>query len=208
MFTGIIEELGTVENTSSARLEIKASVIAADSALGDSVAVNRVCLTISKKSTDVLAFDVMERTRAVSGLGSLKKGDSVNCERAARPSTFLGGHIVQGHVDGTGTVRSIKKENNSTALTIAAPADLLNGMIEKGAVAVDGISLTIAELSSDSFTISLIPTTLESTTLGSKKAGDIVNIETDVLGKYVKKYVQAAGSGSVTEDLLKRTGFM
>ncbi len=208
MFTGIIEELGVVHSVSPARLEVQAPIIAAGSAFGDSVAVNGVCLTISKKSKDMLAFDVMERTRAVSGLGTLKVGASVNCERAARPSSFLGGHIVQGHVDGTGTIRSIKKEAASTIMSIAVPSVLLEGLLAKGSVAVDGVSLTIADLFADSFSVSLIPTTMESTTLGQRKVGDAVNIETDVLGKYVKKYVQGAGSGAVTEDLLKRTGFM
>jgi len=206
MFTGIIEETGIIEKISSSKMTVRAPKVAASCALGQSIAINGVCLTVSELKAPHISFDVMEQTVRSSTLGKLRSGDNVNMEQAARPDSFLGGHIVQGHVDGVGKVSSMIKQPHSTLITITVDAYLTENMIEKGSVALDGVSLTLSEVKRDMFTVSLIPTTLKETILGTKKVGDSVNIETDIIGKYVKKYV--AGAKGVTEDLLKRTGFM
>lgn len=208
MFTGIIEELGTVQENAHDRLKIAAPLIATGAALGHSVAVNGVCLTVAAIEKIVLVFDVMGTTTTLSDVSRLKKGTRVNLERAARPDTFMGGHIVQGHVDGVGKVRSITKGTASTLMTITTSRELLSGMVALGSIAIDGVSLTIASLAGDTFTVSLIPTTLKETILGALKVGDTVNIETDIIGKYVKKYVQQSSMRGVSEDLLKKSGFI
>ena len=207
MFTGIIEEIGSVEENVNNVLKVRAPKVAAGIERGHSVAVNGVCLTVSSIAKDLMSFEVMERTAELSGLLQLARGSRVNLERAARPDSFLGGHIVQGHVDGIGTVQKLQKTAHSVLMTVRVTKELSADMVAKGSVAVDGASLTIAELSGDTFTVSLVPTTLSDTVLGQKKIGDTVNIETDILGKYAKKYLGKTSAG-VTEELLKKTGFM
>ena len=191
-FTGLVADLGTVRAVDrsdlGARLEIEGAV-AAELREGDSVAVNGVCLTAASVLDGTFAADVMAETLRRSSLGALAPGAPVNLELPLRASDRLGGHVVQGHVDGTGTVREVADEGIARVVTIAAAPDVLRYLVEKGSVAVDGISLTVAGLGPDWFSVSLIPETLERTTLGAAQPGRVVNIEVDVLAKYVERLV-------------------
>ena len=210
MFTGIVEELGTVvslkRGSKSAVLTIKGDQIFEDLKLGDSVAVNGVCLTATHMSGKTFQADVMNETFNRSSLGTLKKGDVVNLERAMAADGRFGGHIVAGHIDGTGTIRSMQPEGNAVLVTISAAPKLLRYVVEKGSIAIDGISLTVAKVSHTDFTVSLIPHTGEETTLLKHRSGEIVNLETDIIGKYVEKLMQPK-SGGVTMELLQQNGF-
>jgi riboflavin synthase len=188
MFTGLVQSLGTVEEAAGGRLRVRADL--EDLAPGDSVAVNGVCLTATEAAAGGFSADVMEETLRRSSLGRLGPGDPVNLELPLRASDRLGGHVVQGHVDGLGEVREIRHEGIARLVTVAADPDLLRYVVPKGSIAVDGVSLTVADLGDDAFTVSLIPETLERTTLGSAHAGDAVNLEVDVLAKYVERLVQ------------------
>jgi riboflavin synthase len=188
MFTGLVQSLGTVEEAAGGRLRVRAAI--AELAPGDSVAVNGVCLTATEVASDAFAADVMEETLRRSSLGRLAPGDPVNLELPLRPSDRLGGHVVQGHVDGLGEVRELREEGFARLVTVAADPALLRYVVPKGSIAVDGVSLTVADLADDAFTVSLIPETLERTTLGTAEAGDAVNLEVDVLAKYVERLVQ------------------
>jgi riboflavin synthase len=172
------------------RLEVD-TPLAAELAAGDSIAVNGVCLTALEPSPDGFAADVMPETLRRSSLGPLAAGDEVNVELALRASDRLGGHMVQGHVDGTGTVEEVREEGFSRVVRVAAPADLLRYVVEKGSIAVEGVSLTVSAVDDDAFEVSLIPETLERTTLGSAATGRAVNLEVDLLAKYVEKSVRA-----------------
>ena len=185
MFTGLISQTGRVEK-SGTRLAVK-TPLAAELEKGDSVAVNGVCLTAVAIEADRFEADVMEETLVRSSLGRLEPGDSVNLELALRVGDRLGGHFVQGHVDSTGHVVSIEQREHSRVLQIGAPPEILRYVVEKGSIAVDGVSLTVVGVDGQAFTVSLIPETLERTTLGSVVEGDPVNLEVDMLAKYAVK---------------------
>jgi riboflavin synthase len=193
VFTGIVRELGrvqAVENGETVRLRLEAPATAADVAVGDSVSLNGVCLTATEVSDGLLTFDAVQETLRRSTLGRLETGVGVNVEPALRAGEPLGGHLVQGHVDGVGRVRSADGET----LEIEAPPDVLRYCVEKGSVAIDGVSMTIASLGDGSFSVAVVPHTREVTTLGALKEGDEVNLEADVLAKYVEKLLQARGT--------------
>jgi riboflavin synthase len=193
MFTGIIEELGEVTRLDwhgeGAVVAVRGPMVTADAAPGDSIAVNGVCLTVVTVDGDAFTADVMKETFDRTALGSVAVGEPVNLERAATMSTRLGGHIVQGHVDGVGTVRSRVHGDRWDDVRVSLPAELNRYVVEKGSIGVDGISLTVAAVDDESFTVSLIPTTLALTTLGHKEPGALVNLEVDVIAKYVEKMV-------------------
>lgn len=187
MFTGIIEEIGTVKSIKSKAITIEADKIFGDLKLGDSVAVNGTCLTVSSFSNKIFNADITSETLNRTNLGDLKSGFKVNLERALTLNGRLGGHIVSGHVDGIGIIKNISQNSKDIILTVEVPFDLMKYIIEKGSVAVDGISLTIAEVNKNNFSIALIPHTFKETSLYYKKEGDKVNIENDIIGKYVEK---------------------
>ncbi|WP_416974662.1 riboflavin synthase [Streptomyces sp. 4F14] len=191
MFTGIVEELGeitAVENLGdSSRFRLRGPVVTDGAKHGDSIAVNGVCLTVVEHEGDEFTADVMAETLDRSSLGALAVGSRVNLERPMAVGARLGGHIVQGHVDGTGQVLARTPSENWEIVKVSLPADLARYVVEKGSITVDGISLTVVEAGADFFTVSLIPTTLELTTLGRKQPGDPVNLEVDVVAKYVER---------------------
>lgn len=186
MFTGLVAGRGVVRSIEDGRLEIS-SELAAELAAGDSIAVNGVCLTAVDPNPDGFAADVMPETLRRSSLGPLGPGDEVNLELPLRASDRLGGHVVQGHVDGTGTVEAVREEGRSRVLRIGATGELLRYVVEKGSIAVDGVSLTVSAVDAEAFEVSLVPETLERTTIGSAAPGRTVNLEVDVLAKYVEK---------------------
>jgi riboflavin synthase len=193
MFTGIVRELGTVEsldgNAEGARLRVRAPLTAESAAVGDSVALNGVCLTVVERRGEVLSFDAVPETLSRSTLGRLRPSVEINVEPALRAGDPLGGHMVQGHVDGLGTVRSLEPEGDGMRLAVAAAPAILRYCVEKGSIAVEGVSLTVAALRADSFEVALVPHTLAVTTLGSLEPGGEVNLEVDVLAKYVERLV-------------------
>jgi riboflavin synthase len=195
VFTGIVEELGTVAAIApldgAARLAIRGAVVADDAQPGDSIAVNGVCLTVVDVAQDVFTADVMRESLDRSSLGALRAGDPVNLERAATLSTRMGGHLVQGHVDGVGTIVAREPGPHWETVRFAMPAGLSRYVVEKGSITVDGISLTVTEVSTEHFSVALIPTTIKLTTLGAKQVGDPVNLEVDVIAKYVEKLLGA-----------------
>lgn len=198
MFTGIVEHLGEVVRLDwygdGGVLQLRCAPVAAGSAPGDSVAVNGVCLTVVETSGDRFTVDVMRETFKRSTLGAVSAGDPVNLERAATMATRLGGHLVQGHVDGVGTVLSRSPGERWEDVSVSLPPELSRYVVEKGSIAVDGVSLTVVSVRGHpaAFTVSLVPTTLERTTLGRRAAGDQVNLEVDVIAKYVAKLVAGA----------------
>jgi riboflavin synthase len=192
MFTGIVEELGTVRAVvpaaGGARIEIVAEQVLEDAELGASIAVNGCCLTVVELRPDGWAADAVTETLDRTALGSLRAGDPVNLERPVRLADRLGGHLVQGHVDAVGTLRArTALPDGSTRITVAAPPSVLRYVVEKGSITVDGVSLTVAALADDAFEIAVIPHTLAVTTLGTREPGDPVNLEVDVLAKYVER---------------------
>ena len=191
MFTGLIAALGTVERlaegSTSCRLTVRAPQLLSGVKIGDSIAVNGVCLTVVHLRGDTFTADVMPETVRRTTLHLLQPGDRVNLEKALRPTDGLDGHIVQGHVEGVGTIQQIISEGNARVYRIQAPGELLRYIVEKGSIAVDGISLTVTETDDSGFGVSLIPHTAKMTTLGYKSAGDAVNLETDILARYVEK---------------------
>jgi riboflavin synthase len=197
MFTGLVGDLGSVRavetEPAGSRLEIQ-TALAGELSEGDSVAVNGVCLTATSVADGGFRADVMAETLRRSSLGPLSDGDLVNLELPLRPADRLGGHFVQGHVDGTGTVEDVTVEGFANVVRIACGPEILRYIVEKGSIAVDGVSLTVADLDDEGFTVSLIPETLERTTLGSAVPGRVVNLEVDVLAKYVEKLTQGARS--------------
>lgn len=224
MFTGIIEAVGKVvgveRGRDSVRLTIAAGKVAEDVSLGDSVAVNGVCLTVVDFTPPHLSFEAVYETLRRTSLGDLVVGSPVNLERALPVSGRLGGHIVQGHVDATGRIASIRPMGDSWTVYVDASPELMRYIVTKGSVAVDGISLTVAESADRTFSLSIIPHTWQNTTLSEKRAGDTVNVECDILGKYVEKLLGGyiAGGGDVpgferrprgvTMDLLERSGYV
>ncbi|HKD93883.1 MAG TPA: riboflavin synthase [Gaiellaceae bacterium] len=191
MFTGIVRELGTVEAFDGSRLVVAAPETAAAASVGDSVAVAGVCLTVVANEDGRLAFDAVPETLSRTALGSLDLGDAVNVEPSLRVGDQLGGHVVQGHVDAVGRVRSVEAEGESRRVWVDAPDTVVRYCIEKGSIAVDGVSLTIAAFDDDGFEVALIPHSLAVTTLGNLEPGDQVNLEADVLGKVVERLLTA-----------------
>ena len=196
MFTGIVEEVGSVRRvlpgSRAGKLTIGASVVLEGSQIGDSIAVNGVCLTVVELGADYFVADVMPETLSKSGLGRLKTGDPVDLERAMAADGRFGGHIVSGHIDGTGTIVEMRPEQNAVWVRIRTVPEILDLIVEKGSIAIDGISLTVATVSATDFQVSLIPHTGEETILLGKHAGDIVNLENDGVGKYVQKLLGKA----------------
>lgn len=218
MFTGLVEELGKiraiVRGAKSVRLTVAGSKVLQDVKLGDSIAVNGTCLTVVEFGADHFTADVMPETVRSTVLAELKPGDTVNLERTLRLGDRLGGHIVSGHVDGVGTIRSKERLDNAVIVTICAPPAVMRYIIHKGSVAIDGTSLTVVEFGEDWFSVSLIPHTAALTTVGLKEVGAKVNLEGDVLGKYVEKLLGLAQAGAppskpsgMTMEFLQRHGF-
>jgi len=195
MFTGIVEELGTVagieDQGDALRLTIHAQHVLADAGLGDSISVNGCCLTVAERDGDTWTADVMQETLDKTSLAGVQPGDRVNLERAVTPQTRLGGHIVQGHVDGVGTIASRTPSEHWELVEVTMPTELSRYLVDKGSITVDGVSLTVVEAGDDHFTVSLIPETLARTTLGSRQPGDRVNLEVDVIAKYVERLLAA-----------------
>lgn len=215
MFTGIVEELGAIRavrrGAASAVLSIGAAEVLSDLKIGDSVAVNGVCLTVTSLDDGGFTADVMHETLSRSSLGALVPGSRVNLERAMPANGRFGGHIVSGHIDGTGKIVSVRPDDNALWYTISAAPELLRYIVEKGSITIDGISLTVAAVDEVSFSVSLIPHTAAVTTLGKKRAGDIVNLETDIIGKYVEKLLHPAPEperqGGISLEFLAENGF-
>lgn len=198
MFTGIVETVGRVVDLSPrgdlVRLCVEAPAVTDGVRVGDSVAVNGACLTVVEVDAQHLSFEAVKETLDRTALGSLGVGSSVNVERALRADARLDGHIVQGHVDGTGSVRALERRGDDVRLEVACGAEVAEFLVAKGSVAIDGVSLTVVEAGSSGFQVALIPHTLEVTTLGALRPGDPVNLEADVLGKYVKRYLERIGT--------------
>lgn len=217
MFTGIIEEVGTVRRiergAAGARLTIGAKTVLEGTQIGDSIATNGVCLTVVSITADSFSADVMAESLRRSGLGQLQSGSPVNLERAMPANGRFGGHIVSGHIDGTGTVASQHREDNAVWVTVRAPASLLRYIVEKGSIAIDGVSLTVAAVTERDFSVSIIPHTGAQTILLGKKPGETVNLECDVIGKYVEKLLSPYGKdestpkSGITMDFLTQNGF-
>ncbi|PWA12418.1 riboflavin synthase [Pueribacillus theae] len=214
MFTGIIEEIGKIEamdhGADAITMKIKAKKILHDVQLGDSIAVNGVCLTVTSFTEGDFTVDVMPETVKSTSLKSLKQGSSVNLERAMAANGRFGGHFVTGHVDGIGEIRAKRPVSNAVYYEIAVPDELMSYIIYKGSIAVDGTSLTVFGVNDGSFTISLIPHTLSETVLGDKAPGDIVNIECDMLGKYVEQFTlkrKDPARNRMTKSFLEKNGF-
>lgn len=209
MFTGIVEDVGTVKavkkGTKSVMLTIKASTILYDAKIGDSVATNGVCLTVTSINGNEFTADVMSETLSRSSLGELRVGSFVNLERAIIANGRFGGHIVSGHIDGTGTISNIKKDATAILYTIKADSKIMRYIIEKGSIAIDGISLTVAKTEKDCFSVSIIPHTANETTLSQKKIGSVVNLENDIIGKYIEKFITAPKG--ITKDFLLENEF-
>ena len=210
MFTGIIEEIGTFGGLSGGNISIGARRVQSDAHIGDSIAVNGICLTVTHFDAHGFRADVMPETVRRTSLAGLVRGAQLNLERALLPTTRMGGHFVSGHIDGLGRIARIREEGNAILMTVAADAEILRGIVEKGSVALDGISLTVARVGTADFTVSLIPHTRTVTNLGTKQTGSPLNIETDILGKYALKLLggNAPGQGGgLTQELLLRSGF-
>lgn len=215
MFTGIIEEVGTVSRVQrscrSSFIEIQAKKVLEDVQLGDSIAVNGVCLTVTHFGSGIFRADVMNETLSRSSLGSLTSGSPVNLERAMAAGGRFGGHIVSGHIDGTGSISDIRNDGIAVWYTVSAAPELLRYIVEKGSIAIDGISLTVAKVTNSSFSVSIIPHTAAETILGTKKVGDIVNLENDIIGKYVEKLMKPADNKAnkqeITMEFLAKNGF-
>ena len=214
MFTGIIEYLGKVKQVKlqadSAIIVVDIGPLSADVSLGDSIAINGACLTVTQIKDSDVYFDVSTETLNMTAIGKLKTSDKVNIERSLKMGDLLGGHFVTGHVDGVGTINKVENEPGQCTVWFSVSNELANMMIKKGSVSIDGISLTIVEIREGLFSVALIPYTLEVTTLGFKKAGEQVNIETDMLGKWVKRILTTNDSttSGITEEMLKEKGFL
>lgn len=216
MFTGIVEETGKIvkiENGSkSSRLTVKGNKIFSDLKQGDSVAVNGVCLTVTEFSEGLFSADIMNETLSRSNLGGLKQGSLVNLERAMIADGRFGGHIVSGHIDGTGMIAKIIRDDIAVWYTISADKKIMKYIIEKGSVTIDGISLTVAKVTNNDFSVSVIPHTAKETILGMKKVGDTVNLENDIVGKYIEHFLKYdtmddKKSSGITKELLLKSGF-
>jgi riboflavin synthase len=207
LFTGIVEEIGRVNLIQPDRLAIKAAKVLEGTELGSSIAINGVCLTVTEFGSNSFSVGMMPETLKRTNLGLLKVGDEVNLERAMVIGGHLGGHLVQGHIDDTGRVTSIKREQQAILMRFETPHQLMRYMAVKGFIAVDGLSLTVVELGEDSFMVSLIDYTQRHTTIGKKKVGDVVNLEVDIIAKYVESLTKTSTDG-ITFDFLKEHGFI
>lgn len=215
MFTGIVEEIGTVAQIErgrhSAVFTIRAELVLEDLKIGDSVAVNGICLTVTSHFARGFTADVMHETLNRSALAGIGRGAHVNLERAMPANGRLGGHIVAGHVDGVGEITRIRRDDTAVWYTVRTEPYILRYIVEKGSVAIDGISLTVAEVSGDCFSVSAIPHTVRITVLGERRVGDPVNLETDIIGKYVEKMLHHASAqqpgGTITKEFLTRYGY-
>ena len=212
MFTGIVEELGRVKKKASKgellELSIGAEKTRADLNKGDSIAVNGVCLTVTHLERDLFRVEVMSETLKRTTLGELEAGSKVNLERALRADGRLGGHIVSGHIDGLAVIRRVKQRERERMIEIVPPREVLRYIVPQGSVALEGISLTVVEQKDDSFTVFLIPHTLENSNLGSKKVSDRLNLEVDILGKYVEKLLRPEKSAGLTKQTLEKYGYL
>lgn len=219
MFTGIVEEIGTIKKinkgASSCSLSIEADRVLSGSKIGDSIAVNGVCLTVTDMTGNIFTADVMPETLRRSNLGSLSSGSYVNLERAMAANGRFGGHIVSGHIDGTGSIRELKREDNAVWVTVDCDRKLLKYIIEKGSITIDGISLTVAYVDDSCFKVSIIPHTAGETTLLKHNKGDMVNLENDIIGKYVEKLLtfqadasQSQKQSGIDMNFLAENGFM
>lgn len=224
MFTGIVEEVGHVRRvlpgSRAGEIVVEAHTVLEGTKIGDSICTNGVCLTVTRLGADEFAADVMPETLSRSNLGTLKAGDPVDLERAMPAEGRFGGHIVSGHIDGTGTIYQVRPDQNATWITIRTDAEILRYIVEKGSIAIDGISLTVAAVSATDFSVSIIPHTGEETVLLKKHAGDVVNLECDIIGKYVERLIgggpaqggdgagrSQGGSGTITFEYLQEHGF-
>jgi riboflavin synthase len=219
MFTGIVEVLGEIRRLAlrgnSGQISIRASKVLEGTKIGDSIAVNGICLTVTSLQRDGFTADVMAETVRRSSLGKAGAGDLVNLERAMAADGRFGGHMVSGHIDGTGRIRSMRKEENAVWVTIETTAEILRLIVEKGSICIDGISLTVAAVGAETFQVSVIPHTGEETTLLKRSAGDLVNLENDVIGKYVEKLLWLGSPTTASEkkdsgltmDFLREYGF-
>ena len=214
MFTGIVEETGSIRSLrlsgSSGKIAIRAKKVLGGTRIGDSIAVNGVCLTVVSLEKDGFTADVMAETLDRSSLGDLKRGSRVNLERAMAADGRFGGHIVAGHIDGTGIIQSVTRDETAVWYKIQAGADILRYVVEKGSITIDGISLTVARVDSETFSVSIIPHTQSNTILADRKVGDRVNLETDIIGKYVEKLLQPQETkkeSRITMEFLQEHGF-
>ena len=205
MFTGIVEEIGVVRGTSLGQLVVGAKSVLEGSKPGDSMAINGVCLTVTSMGNDSFSIDVMPETTRRTNIGRLHYGDSVNLERAILAEGRFGGHLVQGHMDGTGKVMMLMPEEEAVIARISAPSALMSYIVNKGFIAVDGVSLTVIDYDAFSFSVSLVAYTREHTTLGNMKPGDMVNLEVDIIAKYVERFRHGASRG-ITLDFLEEHG--
>lgn len=203
MFTGIIEEIGTVKESNSNRLQIEARKVLEDMNTGDSIAINGACLTIASLSESAFIVDIMPETLRQTNLGRLHYGDQVNLERALASGERLGGHLVLGHIDDTGELMAVIPEEAAYIIRISTPSWLMRYIALKGSITVDGVSLTIANLDDSSFTISLVAYTIKHTTLGNSRPGDRVNLETDIIAKYIERLREQSSQGLTVESLEK-----
>ena len=209
MFTGIIEEAGTLNSFTSGKIKINCVKILEDMKIGDSISTNGICLTVTSFDDKSFSADVMPETIRRTSLENLKSGDIINLERALRVSDRLGGHIVSGHIDGVGTIKSMKPEDNAIIVTVKADKSLLRYIADKGSVALDGMSLTVVKAGDNDFSVSLIPHTREVTNFKYKQIGSLVNIETDVLAKYLERLIsfKDAKVSNITNEFLAANGF-
>ncbi len=211
MFTGLIEEIGTIEkiqkHRGTLRFTISVEEVVKDLAIDDSVALNGVCLTVVEFSKSNFQVEAVEETLNKTTFGSLKNGSQINLERSLRFSDRMGGHFVQGHVDAVGEVAAVQRQEGGVLLSIKLPAHLLKYVISEGSIAIDGVSLTIARLKENQITISLIPHTLEKTTLANLKVADKVNIEVDLMGKYVERILTRPNQSKISEGWLEEMGY-
>lgn len=207
MFTGIVEEIGNITAVREGRLSVAAKVVVQGTKVGDSISVNGACLTVVSLGDGGFAVDVMPETLRRSNIGSLRVGQEVNLERALASGGRIGGHFVQGHLDGVGEVLSVKSEGEAAVMTVRARPDVMRYLVEKGFIAVDGISLTVMGLTAASFSVSLVGHTRKSTTLSGKRAGSAVNLEVDIMAKYVEK-LGGGGASAITPEFLSEHGFL
>lgn len=216
MFTGIVEETGAIKSLrisgTSGKIALRANKVLEGTKIGDSIAVNGVCLTVVSLEQDGFTADVMAETVRRTNLGQTKIGDKVNLERAMAADGRFSGHIVSGHIDGTGTIAELRKEENAVWVKITTPPEILELIVEKGSICIDGISLTVADVGETYFQVSVIPHTGEETTLLKKKAGDLVNLENDIVGKYIKKFLvrpekEEKKTSTLTMELLQEYDF-
>jgi len=207
MFTGIIEEVGRVTAVSSGKLAIAATKVLRGMEPGGSISVNGACLTVTEFSSNSFSVDIMPETLERTNIGLLCAGDGVNLERPLTMEKFLGGHLVQGHIDDTGRIALVTRQGETTLVRIEASLEIMRYIVEKGFMAVDGISLTVVNIDAASFTVSVVNYTLKNTVLGNRKTGDIVNLEVDIIAKYVERFNKSSSSG-ITIDFLREHGFI